>query len=69
MIAPHPPDFYFGRQVNPFSIRGAYYAHHTTTPPSPRFSDLPVVLIYITQGGEGEEANLETQTTLAGISI
>ena len=38
-------------------------------PPSPQFSDLPVVLIQITQGGEGEEANLETQTTLAGISI
>ena len=41
----------------------------TTLQLPPRFSDLPMVLIYITEGGEGEEANLETQTTLAGISI
>ena len=63
MIAPTD----FGRHFNPISIRGAYYAHHTTTPPKIfRPSCGP---IYITQGGEGEEANLETQTTLAGISI
>ena len=30
----------FGRTVNPISTRGADYAHHFTTPPTPRFSDI-----------------------------
>ena len=39
-LEPHPV---FGRTVNPISIRGADYAHHSTTSP-PGFSDLATAL-------------------------
>ena len=35
----------FGQTVNPISIRGAYYAHHSTTS-HPGFSDLATALSY-----------------------
>lgn len=67
MIAPQI--FILADTLTLFQSEGHVMPTTLQLPPSPQFSDLPVVLIQITQGGEGEEANLETQTTLAGISI